>query len=330
MSILRLSCDFSPANSEESVLSFPCEPLRADADRVVISVNPMADAGSVQDRVDQLAEMLRQRGVTPEIDTSLSAVAEAAGRWHAERRLRALVGVGGDGTAAELANRIPPGLPLAMLPAGNENLLARYVGWAAAPEELCGTLFDGQIARLDAGRANGRLFLLMAGCGFDAEVVRRLHARRCGPVRNRDYFKPILHSIRTYKYPPLEFAYTSTDPSGGHRVTFTNAGRWLFAFNLPCYGGGLRIAPHAHPSDGRLDVCVFRRGGLWHGLRYAGGILLGTHHRMGDVLMQRVPSLTVSAAAEVPYQLDGDPGGLLPVRLETVAQHLALVVPRRT
>ncbi len=310
-------------------MSFPCHPLPADADRVVISVNPKAGPRSAQDRVDQLAELLRRRGVTPEIDTSLSAVAEAAARWHDQRRLRALVGVGGDGTAAELANRIPSGLPLAMLPAGNENLLARYVGWPARPEELCRTLFEGQIARLDAGRANGRLFLLMAGCGFDAEVVRRVHACRSGHVRNRDYFKPILHFIRTYKYPPIEFVCDSPALAGGENAAFSSAGRWLFAFNLPCYGGGLRIAPHALPSDGRLDVCVFRRGGLWHGLRYAGGVLLGTHHRMDDVLMQRVPSMTVSASTEVPYQLDGDPGGLLPVRLETVAQRLALVVPRR-
>jgi diacylglycerol kinase (ATP) len=101
-------------------------------------------------------------------------------------------------------------------------------------------------------------------------------------------------------------------------------------FNFPCYGGGLRIAPHADPSDGRLDVCMFRRGGLLNGLCYAGGIVLGRHHRMADVVMQRVERLTVSADGEVPFQLDGDPGGVLPLQIESVPQRLTLVVPRQT
>ncbi len=306
-----------------------CQPLPTDADHVVIAVNPNAGARTARDRVETLVQMLRQEGMIPEIDTSLSAVAEAAIRWHGEKRLRALVGVGGDGTATELANRTPQGLPLAMLPAGNENLLARYVGWEKSPEALCRTLLDGRLARLDAGRANGRLFLLMAGCGFDAEVVRRVHSWRTGHIRSRHYVKPILHSIRSYKYPAIEYTWEAAEEWPDIRVTRSGSGSWLFVFNLPCYGGGLRIAPLADGSDGMLDACVFRRGGLWHGIRYAGGIVMGLHRRMPDVVVQRVRRLTLSAAGEVPYQLDGDMGGVLPLEIETVPRRLTLVVPRR-
>ncbi len=308
-------------------MAFQYEPLPSGTDRVVISVNPKAGARSVQDRVDQLADALRQGGMTVEVDTSLSAVAEAANRWNGEGRLRALVGVGGDGTAAELVNRTAPGVPLSMLPSGNENLLARYVGWAKSAEEVCRTLLEGRIARLDAGRANGRLFLLMVGCGFDAHVVRQVHARRTGHIRSRHYFKPILHSLRTYQYPSIVFAGDAVDPLPGTETVVSDAARWLFVFNMPCYGGRLRIAPRAVPSDDRLDVCAMRRGGLLHGLRYAGGIVLGMHHRMGDVVTRRVRRLSISSDAEVPYQLDGDPGGVLPLEVESVPKRLTLVVP---
>jgi diacylglycerol kinase (ATP) len=304
------------------------QPLPADADRVVISVNPKAGARSARNRVDRLAEMLEHGGLAPTIDTSLDAVAEAANRYHAEGRLRALVGVGGDGTAAELVNRTSPGLPFAMLPAGNENLLARYVGWSQSPDALCQTLLSGRLLRLDAGRANGRLFLLMVGCGFDAEVVRRVHARRTSHIRSSHYFKPILHSVRTYTYPAIEFTGDAVDQSPGVEVAVSDVGRWLFAFNLPCYGGGLRIAPHADATDGLLDACVFRRGGLWHGARYVGAVVLGLHRRMNDVVVRRFRRLTLSADGEVPYQLDGDPGGMLPLEIESVPQRLTLVVPR--
>ena len=114
--------------------------------------------------------------------TDLDEVAAGRTGWHAEGRLRALVGVGGDGTAAELVNRTAPGVPMAILPAGNENLLARYLGLATRPEGCCRTIVGGHVVRLDAGRAAGRIFLLMAGCGFDAEVVRRVHGRRHGHI----------------------------------------------------------------------------------------------------------------------------------------------------
>ena len=96
--------------------------------------------------------------------------------------------------------------------------------------------------------------------------------------------------------------------------------RWLFAFNLPCYGGGLRIAPQADGSDGLLDVCTFRRGGLWHGLRYVAAVLLRQQHRLADFAVHRVARGCGSPSeAEVPYQLDGDPGGFLPVEIEVAA-----------
>ena len=297
------------------------------ADRVLISVNPTAGSRSAQPRVDRLVQLLRQRGFQTEVLTELDTVAERANRWHNEGRLRALVGVGGDGTAAELVNRVAPGVPLTLLPAGNENLLARYLHLGRAPETVCQTIADGALVRLDAGKAGQRIFLLMVSCGFDAEVVRRLHDRRTGHVRRRDYFKPIWDLIRSYEYPELRVYWGDGDTDACQFRSPPAAMRWLFAFNLPCYGGGLRLAPQADGTDGLLDVCAFRHGSLWHGLRYTAAVLLGRHQAMADCTTRRVRRLRVASGAEVPYQLDGDPGGLLPVEVEVLPGRLALVVP---
>jgi len=297
--------------------------LTPQTDRVVISVNPIAGARSAQARVDRLVELLEQGGFRAEALTDLDVVADRANAYHAEGRLRTLVGVGGDGTAAELVNRTDPGVPFTMLPSGNENLFARYLGLGSTPESVCQTITEGTLLRLDAGQANGRIFLLMIGCGFDAEVVRRVHQRRTGHIRSRNYFKPILASIRSYQYPELRVYWDDQDAG----ASLPPAVRWLFAFNLPCYGGGLRLAPQADGTDGLLDVCAFRRGSLWHGLRYAGGVLLRRHQRFADCTMCRVRRLRIDADAQVPYQLDGDPGGVLPVEVEVVPERLTLLVP---
>ena len=184
-------------------MSSNLSPLPPNADQVVISVNPKAGARSPLGRVETLAELLKARNLTPHVLTDLDEVGACANRLFAEGRLRALVGVGGDGTAAELVNRTAAGTPLTLLPSGNENLLARYLGLGKSPAELCRTIAEGSIRRLDAGAANGRVFLLMAGCGFDADVVHRVHVNRTGHLRSRNYAKPILSAIRSYGYPAI-------------------------------------------------------------------------------------------------------------------------------
>ena len=104
--------------------------------------------------------------------------------------------------------------------------------------------------------------------------------------------------------------------------------RWLFAFNLPCYATGLQFAPQADGADGLLDVCGFGQGSVWHGLRYLTAVLQGRHQTLPDCLTGRVRRLRITADAEVPYQLDGDPGGMLPVEIEVLPGRLRLIVPK--
>ncbi len=291
------------------------------ADRVAILLNPKAGPKAARPRAKRLAELLDRRNFKVELFTDPAEAAAWANRRHADRTLRALVGVGGDGTAAELINLADDGVPLCFLPAGNSNLLAGYLRLGKDPKTLCRTIAGGLIARLDAGEANGRLFALMASCGFDADVVRRVHRRRTGHISLRSYAKPILESIGSYEYPEIRIQWDERDRFG------PPSARWLFVFNLPCYGGGFRIAPGADGSDGLLDACCFRRGRLWPGLWYTAAVLVGGHHRLSDCTAGRTRRLRITADGEAPYQLDGDPAGLLPLDIRVLPGRLTFVVP---
>ena len=297
------------------------------ADRVLLSVNPTAGAGPSSVRVHRLCELLGQHGLEPETLTDLAEVGARANQWHADGRLRALVGVGGDGTAAELVNQTEPGVPIAMLPTGTENLLSRYLRMGNSPEEVCRAILSGRLLRLDAGKAGQRVFLLNFSCGFDADVVHRLHTCRAGHIRHLSYFRPILQSIRRYRFPEIQIYcdYGDEAPAAGRSLGLS-AG-WVLAFNLPCYGGGFRVAPQADGTDGLLDVCAFGRRSFWHGLRFVAAVVLGRHHRMPDCTTGRVRRLRLTSREPVPYQLDGDPGGLLPLEIEVLPGRLTFVVP---
>jgi diacylglycerol kinase family enzyme len=293
---------------------------------VLIAVNPRAGGSDRQALAEQLRQALVDCGLQASIVGDIDALADAARERLAAGSLRAVACAGGDGTISLVANRTPPGTPLAILPLGTENLLAKYLEAAAEPRELCRTIAGGWCVRLDAGQAAGRLFTLMAGCGFDADVVRRLHAGRTGHIHHLSYAKPILDSIRTYEYPELRVRYAPADAGPESPLSEEIVARWVFVVNLPRYAGGLQFAPQASGTDGLVDLCTFKEGSLWSGLLYLGGVMLGQHAAMEDFEHVQTRRLAIESTAAVPYQLDGDPGGELPVEIGALPERLTLLV----
>ena len=309
--------------------------LPREARRVLILVNPTAGALADRGRVDQLRQRLEHDGLRVETVTDLEALGEAV-NTPCDRSIRAVVAAGGDGTVSAVVNATPPDTPITVLPLGTENLLAKYLEHPFSLAELSDTIVHGASVAIDAGRAGNRLFLLMAGCGFDAHVVRRLHLHRRGHIRHATYVKPILESIRRYEYPEMRIycePCVDTTPGSAETVAGPSSfpatvlkARWVFVVNLPKYAGGLRFVPDAVGTDGLLDVCLFEHGSLMHGLRYLTGILRGRHHEWQDCRRVSTERIRIESDREVPYQLDGDPGGVLPVEITAMPGRVRMLV----
>lgn len=179
-----------------------------------------------------------------------------------------------------------------------------------------------EIHRIDAGIANGRLFLLMAGIGFDAHIIHALDERRGGPIGLLSYALPAASAVARYGFPPLR-----VDVDGG-RVFGPRQGVVMIA-NLPQYGTGFPIVPGARGDDGLLDVlclpCASRA-------RLIELFALATEQRHMDVpgaVRATGRSIHVTSEVAIPVQIDGDPGGTLPLTATLHAQQVPLVRPAR-
>ena len=288
---------------------------------VIVSVNPKSGATSRSELISNVQQKLTDAGFEPLVLSDIDEVYAQSKQLSETGQLRAVVAAGGDGTVSLLANTLEQGIPLAIFPLGTENLLAKYLDLTADPDRLVKLLQHGKEKKLDAGRANGKLFLVMASCGFDASVVEKLHSNRKGHINHLSYLRPILSSMRHYRYPKL----TITIEDGRETLSCS----WLFLFNVSRYAMNLPIVPEADPCDGQLNMCSFRRGGSLRGLLYLASVLLRKHRQWCTTEFRKFRKMTVTCAdpeASVPFQLDGDPGGHLPLEIETVSDYLTVLV----
>ena len=99
----------------------------------------------------------------------------------------------------------------------------------------------------------------------------------------------------------------------------------VFVGNISRYAMGLQILHYADFGDGLLDVCTFKEGSFWNGIRYLSGVLLGQHQSWEDCITLRTTQLRIEADEDVPYQLDGDPGGCLPIDIRVLPGDRVLV-----
>jgi diacylglycerol kinase family enzyme len=296
--------------------------------RVLISVNRKAGWRSRRQHAENLASVLEHGGYTVGLVSDLDELSELAVEQSRKGDLRAVIAVGGDGTALVVRNHVPLSIPVLPVPMGTENLLGRFVGQSCDPFSVHETLDHGVVIGLDLGRANGKHFLLMISAGFDAEVVRALHLNRRGNITRAAYLLPTLNVMRRYAYPAMRVS--TSDLSGVEHVV--SECRWMFAFNLPLYALGLPIAPDAIATDGLLDVCTFQRGSAWSVLRYLWHVRRGCHLGLADAALNRHRSFRLEGpnGLDIAYQLDGDFGGTLPVDVSVLPGELRLLVPRLT
>lgn len=296
---------------------------------ILIAANPKSGATASNEIVGQLQSALLSDGYQVHICHDLDQIAVLSAKQQAAGELRAIVAAGGDGTAAAVTNRITAQIPLLIFPLGTENLLAKHLGLNTDIEATRQRIARHRTVSMDVGLANGKMFLVMASCGFDALVVDRMHATRRGHINRWSYTRPILEALLSYRFPRFDVECRATGIS-----PLSRQAAWLFVFNVPRYAAGLQFCPQADPLDGLLDVCTFQRPGRWRAIHYLMRLWFGSHQRLADFQHSTTAGLSVSihpAARQavdrpIPFQLDGDPGGVLPLEIEVLPGRLQLIV----
>jgi diacylglycerol kinase family enzyme len=234
---------------------------------------------------------------------------------------RCVVAAGGDGTVGAVLNALPSrNIPVAVMPLGNENLLAKAFGYTGDPSILAAAIARNKTKQIDLAKTNGRYFSLMISAGFDAEVVHRVAQWRTAGkglkrIARHSYLTPILKAVKSYTYPAVELE------ADGQIVR----GSMAMVINVPGYAAGLRFAPHACSNDGLLNWVMFQTPGRLRLMQYLIAIIRGRHLNRSDVKHGTARSVILRSDHVVPLQIDGDTAGTTPATVQIEPSAIAMI-----
>lgn len=234
-------------------------------------------------------------------------------------RFDALVAVGGDGTIRALAKAVGPGasVPIGVIPAGTGNVLARELPLPKRPHEVAEMLLNGPVKEIPGALAGEEPFFLMAGVGFDGEIIAGLNLELKRRIGKAAYVWPILKALG-HRPKPFVAAIDGE----------TYQASWIVGAKARRYAGGFTIAHGISVEEAKLVAVLFqattRRGRILEMIALG----FGQHQLLGSVrtlpcgrIEVRDPGLLV--------QIDGDEGGASPITIQIGGGALRMIVPER-
>lgn len=264
--------------------------------RIAVISNP---SGSAKESEELRAEM-DVRSIEAEwLETTESDSGSGQSRRAIDDGAELLIAVGGDGTVRAVAEgSVGSGVPLAVIPAGTGNLLARNL---ELPDDVAGAFevaLQGTPRTLDVGVVDGEIFTVMSGAGIDAVIMEETSGE------SKDRLGVLAYVVEGAKHifdRPFQASVTTDDGEPRH-------GSWatLLVGNLGRLQGGIDLFPDASPHDGRLDLVGLASEGAVDTI--AAGVSAASETSDGERLHRaRGTMIKIEFDSPTLYELDGEP-----------------------
>lgn len=302
------------ATSETALLETVC-----DRERVAIIFNPASGNEEIETRRATLEALAHAAGLTCELSETDKdqGAAPLAQKAVADGMERVLVS-GGDGSVTEAAGALAgTGVALAVIPGGTGNLLSLNIGLPTDAESAIRLALTEKARPMDVGRANGTVFLIMAGMGLDAKIMQDASRKLKDRLGALAYF---VAAVRNLRRPRVRYSITVDGR------TIRRRAQTVLVANLGRITAGVELVPGADPNDGLLEVAILRAEGLRDLATVAWGAVWGKARDPALLEIHRGREIVIETARPQPVQLDGNdapPTTRLEVRVEPAA--LALV-----
>lgn len=284
--------------------------------------------------IEEAARILQTSGIDARLlPTTRAGSATELARDAAQNGCGMVVVCGGDGTINEVVNGIAgTDAPLAVLPAGTANILAKELGIPWDIPAAARLIARGKLVRIALGLAQWhatetrapaiptrRYFLCVSGAGPDGAIVHAIDVAQKLRVGILAYWLEGLRQFFTYSFPP----FTVESPEKTLNASLIVVGRTKY------YGGPFRITVGASLFEDQFEVVAYTRRSRLGVLSCLPAIWLGRLHHVKGVEIWKTARFRCRQqdGADIFSQVDGEPASALPVEFSIVPDVLTLVLP---
>jgi len=295
--------------------------------------NPNAGSGgnARRTKVDQARRILESRGIRADLQetTAPGEAIEIARRATTDGR-QLVIACGGDGTINEVVNGLAGSqnghrVPLALLPAGTANVLAKELELSWDIPKAAEQLASGEVSEIALGLATpleqpekARYFLSVAGAGPDGRITYAVDLELKARFGILAYWWQGAREVFNYKF--HRFRVTGVGQS--REVSLVIVGRTKH------YGGPFKITTQADLFEDQFEFLgLTTQSGLKY-LSYLPTLWLGDLRKEEGVYFWKSDRLVCESIDNPIYaQVDGEPLARLPVEFRIVPRALRLLVP---
>jgi YegS/Rv2252/BmrU family lipid kinase len=247
----------------------------------------------------------------------------------AEEGYDLVIGYGGDGTLNQVVNGVMAAKRrrciVGVIPGGTANVWAHEIGMSQDPVKASLLLINSEGRKVDLGhiaadflpfaptngrqqkerRASGgrRHFLLMAGLGIDAAILRRVPTSLKEKIGKAAVALAAIKELPSQRAFPIEIRSSGAEREKG--VRWRGKALQVIVGNTRRYGNIAEVTPEAHIDDGLLDVCVITAGNPLTTVEQILSILLRRKPRNGRSEYFQGAHFSIRVPANVGLQLDG-------------------------
>ncbi|MDQ2693901.1 MAG: diacylglycerol kinase family lipid kinase [Pseudomonadota bacterium] len=292
--------------------------------RLFVALNPVAGSCTAADVRQALEAACSETGVDLEIyETTGQEDLPALVRQALARGCTRIVAAGGDGTvAAAVTALLNTGVPLAILPVGTANLVARELNVPLELNAACRLACSGGALRaIDAMEVGERVFISHISLGTYSRIAERTSALAKRRFRQLAYIWnaiPELLGGRSWRFRLMI-------DGRPHRVRAA----FVMVANVGTVGAAwLRWGPDIQPDDGRIDICVVRARTLLEYLSLMWYTLLHRHreYKKASYLIAR-ERITIFTKRRLPVRGDGEVIGHGSVEIRIIPRGVRILVP---
>ncbi|ASC73138.1 Methylglyoxal synthase [Halomicronema hongdechloris C2206] len=239
-----------------------------------------------------------------------------------------IIAAGGDGTVSVVAGGLAETTtPLGVIPRGTANAFAVALGIPTNLQDACATILAGSTRLIDVARCNGKAMVLLAGIGFEANMVERANRdlkARLGPLAYILAGMQQVGGVEPFQA-SVEMDNKSTEVTTG-AITVANAAP---PTSVLAQGFGQVMF-----DDGLLDVTISTSKSPLQSINALTSLftsaLVNTPSDHDEITRLRTRRIRIDTDPPQKVVVDGDIFGMTPVDIECISQGLTVLAPLST